>query len=111
MDKVKVIDESECEITKKFAIIKKIIPHIQCPNVVNPNANANANKPIIINEDRLAYKVDILFSTYHNLSKDIKCGKLQTNRKQFIEHLEELPLSTLTFFYEILDYDRNIYNL
>lgn len=113
MSKIKNIDDNNCidnESTLKYEIIKKIVNIIRVDPIVAGAAVAN-QKPIILVEDRLAYKVDQLFSTFNQISNDIKCGKLQTNKKTLVEHLESLPVHILQQFFDILDYDRCIYNL
>ncbi len=101
-------DNKNNNFIPKLDTIKKII--ILMNNCIIAGAAPN-QKIIIINEDRLAYKVDQLFSGLNIISNDIKCGKLQTNKKTFIEHLEDIPINILKQFYEILDYDRCIYNI
>lgn len=99
------------EMITKYEIIMKIVKILNNNEGVIGAAPFNANqKPIIIYEDRLAYKVDQLFSGY-TIVNDIKCGKLQTTKKLLIEHLELLPINILLQFCNILEYDRCIYSL
>ena len=111
MNMIKNIDDNNCSensFSAKYEIIKKIIQIINRDVVAGAAPNI---KPIIIFEDRLAYKVDQLFLNYPQLTNCIKCGKLQTTKKILVEQLESLPINILQQFYDILDYDRCIYNL
>lgn len=103
----KVLDDNE--MITKYEIIIKIVKILNNNEAPIPPINLN-QKPILIIEDRLAYRVDQLFSSY-NIVVDIKCGRLQTTKKLLIEHLELLPISILFQFCKILEYDRCIYNL
>ena len=84
---------------EKYEHLKKIIQMIK-----------KRNNEIII-EDRLSYELDEKMRNRYDISKHLKCGKIMTNKKKFIEAIEKLDNNELIYIKNIIEYDKEFIEL
>jgi hypothetical protein len=78
-------------------------------NIIDLIKKNNRNDKIkLIENDRIALKIDRLIQSDNNLVKHLKCGKIQTNFNEFIESLENVALDIIDQLEILIEYDRKI---
>ena len=75
-------------------------------DLIKKNNRNDKNK--LIDNDRIALKVDRLIQADFNLVKHLKCGKIQTNLNEFIESLENVSIDIIEQLIILIEYDKKL---